>query len=81
METNKQLVVVEMMHTEIATLESDLLAAKIDFANSSLDENDWQCKYERKMTCKMLEAQIAILRKIIKEIPLISAGKMALMSA
>ena len=49
--------------------------------NSSLDENDWQCKYERKMTCKMLEAQIAILRKIIKEIPLISAGKMALMSA
>ena len=81
METNRQLVVMEMMHTEIATLESDLLSAKIDFANSSLDDGDWQCKYERKMTCKMLEAQIAILRKIIKEIPLISAGKMALMSA
>jgi len=29
----------------------------------------------------MLEAQIAILRKILKDIPLISAGKMALMSA
>ena len=60
MESKMQNSIISMMRSQVVSLESDLTIAKIDFANSSLDDGDWQCKYERRMTCKTLEAQIMI---------------------
>jgi hypothetical protein len=76
MESKMQNNIILMMKSQLASLESDLTVAKFDFANSSLDDGDWQCKYERRMTCKMIEAQIMILNKMINEISMFSDMKM-----
>lgn len=64
---DEQSKIVGLIKTQINELEDQLTQAKIDYANSSLAENDWQCKNERKMKCKVLESQIFILHKIKKE--------------
>lgn len=53
---------------EIETLEEDLKQAKIEYADIELDTNDWHCKENRKIKCKVLEGKIEILWKIEKYI-------------
>lgn len=51
---------------EVETLEEDLKQAKIDYADVELVANNWNCKTDRKIKCKEIESQIAILWKIEK---------------
>jgi len=65
---DEQSKIVGLIKTQIVELEDQLTQAKIEYADSSLAENDWQCKNDRKMKCKVLESQIFILQKMKKEI-------------
>ncbi len=60
--------VVGVIKNQILVCEDELKAAKLRFADSSLDDDNWQGKYDRKVDCKMLEAQISILMKMEREI-------------
>ena len=48
----------------INELDDNLDDAKLQFADSCLSENDWQCKTDKKIACKTCQAQIEILEKI-----------------
>ena len=65
---DEQSKIVELIKTQIKELEEQLTQAKLEFADSSLAENDWQCKNDRRLKCKVIEAQIFILQKTKKEI-------------
>ena len=65
---DEQSKIVGLIKTQIKELEDQLTQAKIEYADSSLAENDWQCKNDRRMKCKVLESQIFILQKMKKEI-------------
>lgn len=53
-----------IIKNQILVLEEELKQAKIEYADMELDSNDWQCKTDRKIKCKVLEGQIAILQKM-----------------
>jgi len=56
--------VLGIIRNQISELDDSLDDVKIQFADSCLAENDWQCKTERKIACKTVEAQIQILEKM-----------------
>jgi len=56
--------VLGIIRTQISELDDNLDDAKLQFADSCLSENDWQCKTEKKIACKTVQAQIDILEKI-----------------
>lgn len=56
--------VLNIVRNQINELDDNLDDAKLQFADSCLSENDWQCKTERKIACKTVQAQIDILEKI-----------------
>jgi hypothetical protein len=72
--------ITNIMTSEIEQLEGELTEAKLKFAESTLDESDWQCRYDRKMLCKTLEAQIFMLNKMVREIAGLTSAP-ALMNA
>lgn len=53
-----------IIRNQISELDDSLDDVKIQFADSCLENDDWQCKTDRKITCKMVQAQIQILEKI-----------------
>lgn len=64
---DEQSKILGLIKTQILALDEELQAAKIQFADSSLAENDWQCKNDRRMKCKVLEGQIAVLQTLERE--------------
>lgn len=56
--------VLGIIRNQINELDDNLDDAKLQFADSCLSENDWQCKTDRKITCKMVQAQIEVLERI-----------------
>ncbi|MDD3012638.1 MAG: hypothetical protein PHC34_02920 [Candidatus Gastranaerophilales bacterium] len=56
--------VLGIIRNQISELDDSLDDVKIQFADSCLAENDWQCKTDRKIACKKVEAQIQILEKM-----------------
>ncbi len=64
---DEQSKILGIIKTQILALDDELQAAKIQFADSSLAENDWQCKNDRRMKCKVLEGQIAVLQTLERE--------------
>ena len=58
---NEQTQLMDAINSEIETLEEDLKQAKIEYADIELDSNDWHCKTERKIKCKVIEGKIEIL--------------------
>jgi hypothetical protein len=52
-------------HKEILT--GALEAAKLKFADMALGDNNWQEKTDRKIECKMIEAQISILNRVERD--------------
>ena len=65
---DEQSKIVGLIKTQINELDEELTQAKLDYAESSLAENDWQCKNDRRVKCKIIESQIFILGKIKKDI-------------
>ena len=57
-----------LIKNQVIVLDEELQSAKIQFADSSLAENDWQCKNDRRVKCKVLEGQIGILQKLEREV-------------
>lgn len=53
-----------LIKNHIIVLEDALNEAKMRYADAALDDENWSGKYERKMECKVLEGQIAILSKL-----------------
>ena len=69
METKEQ--VLGIIRNQINEIDDTLDNVKLQFADSCLDENDWQCRNDKKVQCKMYQAQVEILEKmenIIEEI-------------
>lgn len=60
----KQCAIMELIKNQKALLEEELHDAKLKYADVALEEENWSGKYERKLTCKVLEGQIAILSKM-----------------
>lgn len=56
--------VASVIRAQISDINDKLTEAKLQFADSSLNENDWQCKNDRKIDCKMYQAQIEILESM-----------------
>ena len=50
-----------IIRAQISDINEKLVEAKLDFADKSLKNDDWQCKNDRKIECKMYQAQIEIL--------------------
>lgn len=62
MDLNEQ--ILGIIRSQISELDDNLDDAKLQFADSCLSENDWQCKTDRKIICKTVQAQIEVLEKI-----------------
>lgn len=65
---NEQTQLMDAINGEIETLEEDLKQAKIEYADIELDSNDWHCKTERKIKCKVIEGKIEILWKMKRHV-------------
>lgn len=65
---DEQTKIVGIVKNQIIELNEELNLAKIDYANSSLDDNEWPTKRNKKEKCKVLEGQVAVLQKIEREI-------------
>ena len=66
-----------LIKNEVMVLDESLIQAKIEYADSDLDANDWQCKMDRKMKCKVLEGQITILNKLKQDLLTMFARQLA----
>ena len=66
--TSMQQSIISMMDAEITSLSEELMDAKMNFADITLEDGDYRCRDERKTNCKMIEAQIAIVRKMMNEV-------------
>lgn len=53
-----------LFQNKIEHLNANLIEAKLTYAESHLDENDWQNKSDRKVDCKTIQAQIEILQSM-----------------
>lgn len=62
----EQTKILEGIKNEIGNLEEDLKQAKIEYADIELDSNDWHCKTDRKIKCKVIEGKIEVLWKMEK---------------
>ena len=65
---NEQSKLVEVIKMEIDELENELKDAKIEYADVELESNDWHCRTERKVKCKVIEGKIEILWKIRRQL-------------
>lgn len=60
----KECAIMGLIRNQKIVLEEKLNEAKLKYADVALEDENWSGKYERKMTCKVLEGQIAILSKL-----------------
>lgn len=63
-EKSKECAMIALIKTKMNDLESDLYEAKIKFADSTLDKDNWSMAKEREIACKVIEGQISILSKL-----------------
>ena len=66
--TSMKEMVMNMMCHERENLQEDLHAAKLSYADINLEEGDYKCRDERKTNCKVIEGQIVMLNKVMKNI-------------
>lgn len=66
-EEPKECAVMGLIKNQIIALEEQLEVAYNKLGRVSTDDDNWSAKYERKMSCKILESQIAILSKLQKD--------------
>lgn len=60
----KECAIMGLIKPQKIVLEEELHDAKLKYADVALEEENWSGKYERKLACKVLEGQIAILSKM-----------------
>lgn len=60
----KECAIMGLIKNQKIVLEEELNEAKLRYADVALEDENWSGKYERKMACKVLEGQIAILAKL-----------------
>lgn len=53
--------IVSIIRAQISDINEKLIESKLEFADKSLKNDDWQCKNDKKIECKMYQAQIEIL--------------------
>lgn len=53
-----------IVRTQINEIDDQLDAAKLHFADTCLSEEDWHNRNEKKINCKMYQAQVEILEKV-----------------
>ncbi|MCD7779689.1 MAG: hypothetical protein LUH05_03335 [Candidatus Gastranaerophilales bacterium] len=63
-ENSKECAIMGLIKNQKMVLEEELSEAKLRYADVALEDENWSGKYERKMTCKILEGQIVILSKL-----------------
>ena len=63
-ENPKECAIMGLIKNQKMVLEEELSEAKLRYADVALEDENWSGKYERKMTCKILEGQIVILSKL-----------------
>lgn len=66
-EEPKECAVMGLIKNQIIVLEEELDVAYKSLGRVSTDDENWSAMYERKMTCKILKSQIAILNKLQRD--------------
>ena len=56
--------IVKMMDSEMDLIHEDLHEAKMELADVTMDDGDYQCKMDKKIACKEFEAQRKIVAKL-----------------
>ncbi|MEI8389918.1 MAG: hypothetical protein WCG23_08540 [bacterium] len=57
-------IIVGIIRAQISNINEKLIQSKIEFADCNLSDNEWHNKNERKIDCKMYQAQIEILENM-----------------
>ncbi|MEI8129330.1 MAG: hypothetical protein WCG95_06900 [bacterium] len=65
---NEQAQILEAIRSEIDELENELKDAKIEYADMELESNDWHCRTDRKVKCKVIEGKIEVLWKMKRHV-------------
>lgn len=63
----KECAMMGLIKNQIIVLNEELDVAYNRLGQVATDEENWSGKYERKMACKILQGQIAILTKLEKD--------------
>lgn len=53
-----------IIRTQMNEIDDLLDAAKLNFAETCLSEEEWHNRNEKKINCKMYQAQVEILEKV-----------------
>ena len=61
---DRETAIIGLIRNQCEVLNDALEGAKLRYAESELNEEDWKDKVDRKIQCKSLEAQIYILHKL-----------------
>lgn len=56
--------IVGIIKAQIADINDKLVESKLEFADCNLNESEWHNKNDRKIDCKMYQAQIEILESM-----------------
>ena len=62
MDTREQ--ILGIIRNQINEIDDKLDSAKLNFADTCLSEEEWHNRNEKKINCKMYQAQVAILEKL-----------------
>lgn len=57
-----------IMNAEMENLMADYNEVMIDFAEASMQEDNYTDKYEKRDKCRIVKAKIALLKKLMKEV-------------
>ena len=57
-----------IINAQMETLMADYNEVMLDFAEASMDEENYVEKYQKRDKCRIVKAQIDLLKKIMREI-------------
>lgn len=63
----KECAIIGLIKNQQIVLEEELKEAKIKFAEIALEKENWSGKFEREVSCRVIEGQISILSKVQKD--------------
>ncbi|MBQ3642613.1 hypothetical protein II906_11925 [bacterium] len=66
--------IVKMMDYEMDLIHEDLHEAKMELADVTMDDGDYQCKMDKKIACKEFEAQRKIVARLKEKIQSMMSG-------
>lgn len=60
--------IMSLIDTQMLDLQKELKEAKLEYADASLQDENWSAKYNCKMACKILLCKISLLTELKRDI-------------